>query len=346
MKINLDSFISSLQDNLNVAYLNRSGTELTVRCFNCGDSVNANHGHLNIKVDDPNYIVWRCVKCDSSGYVDTKFINNLKIKDESALRFAHKNSINIINKRKKIKQSSNNFSSFKKLKIPYSNDKKSLKKLKYLNNRLKTNLSVKDAVDYFKIVLDLRQLFRMNSWMKINEENYIMSRLANEGIGFISSDNTKIIFRDTSNSWKKRYFNYNVYGNFLDDNFSSAIYTVSKKIDLLFPMPLVVIAEGTIDIVSVVLNIFGRDSLNDNNIIFLNAFGKSYIKSLKKVRQLGFFDFNLKIFSDSDVNLSFYKKLKKYDPILYRKRILIYYNKLRKDFGYPKEYLSPKKTQL
>jgi len=336
MKITLDTFIDSLQSSLRVAYLNSRQTELTVRCPYCGDSDNINHGHLNIKVDDEECVVWRCVRCDTSGFVTPQFIRNLKITNDIAIRFAHKNSINASKIYKKVKTSITGPSKFRDILIPITDDTESIEKLEYVQDRLGVKISLQDAVNRYKMILNLEELWKCNHWMKMQENPQMMRMLADYGVGFLSIDKSKIIFRDVYGwNWSKRYFNYNIHGYIPD---SSSIYTISKNINLLSTNMEVIIAEGILDVMGIALNILPAGWENNQNLFIINAAGKSYVKSINLVRSYGFLDFNLRIFTDNDVNNGFFIKIKKRDPILYRKKIEInrnIFSKKENDFGLP-----------
>lgn len=324
----IERFVDSMQEQLRVAQINRKWTELTVRCFVCGDSKNQNHGHLNIRLTDPSSLVWRCVKCTASGVVNTSFIRNLNCHNDFIIKFAHRNSINVNKKTKALTGSSYNGDSFRKIHIPISKTKRSLRKLAYINSRLGINITPEEAAEVYKIVLDLREVFEANDFMKMTEKKFIMSMIADDGLGFISRDNSIINFRDTSDSWDKRYFNYNVYSK--DLPYSSSIYSISREVDLLEVTPSVYMAEGVFDIISVFSNILKSPKSG----IFMGVTGKSFLAGVYELYKLGFLSQNLNIYSDDDVDTGFYKWVKRDNPILSRSRINLFYNSKKKDFGY------------
>lgn len=302
------------------------------------------HGHLNIKIDDPDMIVWRCVKCTTGGYVTPKFVRDLRVNNDTVVRFAHKNSLTIKAQRKKAKVSITGPSMFRDIIIPMSDDEESLTKLDYVCNRLGRDISLFDAVHRYKMVLNLRDLYQENPWMEMQEDDWVMTMLANDGIGFLSIDKSMIIYRDVHGwKWPKRYFNYNVHGNMPD---SSAIYTIGKEVDLLSKKIIVIIAEGVFDVMGVALNVLPDGWEDDKNLFIINAAGKSYVKSINLIRSYGFLDMDLRIYTDKDVHDNFFRKIKKFDPILYRNKIEINRNTIKSDFGHCKEDIKVQRGRI
>ena len=344
MEIDIDAFVDALQSSLDVAILNRRETSITVRCPYCGDSLNPWHGHLNIRLSDPELLVWRCVKCTQGGYVNPEFIRNLRVTNDTVVKFAHKNSLSVAKLRKKAKASISGPSMFRDVILPMSNDRESLIKLDYVCNRLGRDISLYDAVNRYKMVLNLRDLYAENTWMEMQEDEWIMSMLANDGIGFLSIDKSMIIFRDVHGwKWPKRYFNYSIHGPIPD---SSVVYTIGKDVDLLSDKVEVIIAEGVFDVMGVALNVLPEGWEHDKNLFIINAAGKSYVKSINLVRSYGFLDMKLRIFTDQDVHDNFFKKIKRFDPILYREKIEINRNIIKGDFGHCKEDIKIKRGKI
>ncbi len=295
-------------------------------------------------MDPDEALVFRCVRCESSGYVTPEFIRNLRVTGDVAVRFAHKNSIKANKTRKKARASISGPSVFRDITLPMSDSKEAMIKLEYVQDRLGVNISLFDAIHRYKMVLDLRDLYKVNPWMEMQEEDYMMSMLADDGIGFLSIDKSTIVFRDVHGwKWNKRYYNYNIHGYIPG---SSSVYTISKEVDLLSRKIEVVIAEGIFDVLGTALNVLNPGWEDDKNLFIINATGKSFVKSINLIRSYGFLNMRLRIFSDDDVHDGFFRKIKQRDPVLYRERIEINRNVLKKDFGYPKDKIKVKRGRI
>jgi hypothetical protein len=325
-----ERFVVSLQENLRVAFLNRRATQLTVRCFNCGDSLDLDHGHCNIKLNDVDgFLVFRCVKCGFSGAVTPEFVRNLEVYELDALQIAHKN-ISKVKSSKRFKSASKKI---KRLKIPLPKNKSDYRRLEYLEDRLNIELS-ESEIQRLRIITDFREFFRINPFLDFTEENDIMAMLSDEGLGFLSADSSTISFRDTSDNWKTRYFVYKIVDN--DLIATSNIYSIKKEIDLLTKSPNVIITEGIIDLLGVYYSgLLSEDEKFDDETILLTAGSKTFFAVFNKILSYGFMECNAHFFADKDVNLNYFKRIKSNNLLLQNKQVKVSYNEFpkEKDFG-------------
>lgn len=209
--------------------------------------------------------------------------------------------------------------------------------MNYFNNRYQTNLSAEYIESKFKVILNSTQFFaRNNIFTSVGRYNFEKS------IGFLSSDASHIVFRDTTGTQKTRYNNLNISPNTEIDT-SSKIYNIRSEIDIMEPKVNLVITEGIFDIIGVYLHYY-KDTEKEKNTIFAAACGKSYNAVILNYIRKGFLDLDITIYSDADVDVSFYKSLKQNSLYLKNSKLTIFYNTQEKDFGVPKNRITLKKT--
>jgi hypothetical protein len=98
--------------------------------------------------------------------------------------------------------------------------------------------------------------------------------------------------------------------------------------------------EGVIDLYGVYFNLFNQKS--DGKTLYISANGKGYGFVLKYIAKLGFLDMNIEFYADSEVDISYFKYIKRNTEFLKDNRIKILYNKKDEDFGVKKENIETK----
>ncbi len=326
---------------LNKTALSRDGKEITTRCMYCGDSLNPNSAHLGIKLPQGDRVgVFHCFKCNASGVLthnkltewglnsDTNLLIDLAKFNKSVFKLP-KNNIYL---GESVVNVDNSF---------VTKDKLSELKLKYINNRIGTNIGFGDLLSK-KIVLNIKDLLSSNNINKITRHKSIIDELDNNFIGFLSQDNNFINLRNlnqgkVSSSIDKRYINYNIFGKL--DN-TKRYYTIPTDIDLLNPKRIRLnIAEGVFDILSVYYNLMDR---NEDNIIYSSILGSGYMNICQHfINTLKLINIEIHIYIDNDVKQ--YKitqlkdMLKPFDIPMYIHRNIY---EGEKDFGVPKERIN------
>lgn len=190
--------------------------------------------------------------------------------------------------------------------LPISNtavniDELTMKKLRYINSRLGTNLSIKDCIDD-KIVFNLDDLIHANS-LRPTRDSRIIEALDSYFIGFLSYDNAFLNMRNLSttdnlhHSINKRYINYNVVDKL--DN-TQRVYIVPTSINLSDPTPIELhMAEGPFDVLSIKHNLVG-DSYNK---IFGGVLGSGYKGLVRFVMTtLKIPNLSVHIYADADID--------------------------------------------
>lgn len=329
-----------LKGKLKVCKLNSAGTEINIRCPYCGDSIKDPYkGHLYISTKPPYF--YYCQRCNSTGRVNKEFLSKLECDNNFVLLNAIQREYHEYSKKVDIKYGKNlNFlKTDKPIIFPRAITKKDIEKKRYIEDRLGITLTDTD-IDKFKIVFSIKRFLSENKLdiIKKNIKNKFfiknINTIEDNCVGFLSSDRSTIIFRSLDKSITGyRYNNFTLFPE-ID---SKKTYTISTELDLSSRIFEVYLAEGILDILGV-YNHFYKDNLDGNkNKIFVANAGKSYMVTSNFLKKLGILNADIFIYSDSDVNLNFYKSLVKDDLFFGLNGISIFYNDLGKDFGVRKD---------
>lgn len=270
-----------------------NGKQHYTRCPYCGDSRNLSHAHLSIKIDvesdDP--MVFRCLKCDTRGLLTETVLEELDILVER----------DMINELKSYNKKSMRYGKIvnldtEKFTVPlYYENSLNSQKLDYINSRLGLDLSYTDARDK-KILLNLFDFMKFNDIEKIDGLYYSMMKVLNNNyVGFLSSNNNCIVFRDITGNQKYRYFKVILNPKNLNPD---TFYSVPSSIPLLYTHDINVhLTEGIFDILSVQENLIRDNSVN----FFYATCGFGGITILKYLLHHGInTGVNLHIYSDND----------------------------------------------
>lgn len=289
--------LAKLQE-LPVCHANSDETEHTVRCPYCGDSKTPSHAHLGIFIDlnDDSGMVWHCFRCGVGGILTDEVLEDLGIfMNETETR-----NLRVYNK--KIQKLSNKRTILKteRFIVPLSNATPTTNaKLQYVNNRLGTNFDYHDA-QRNKIILSLLEFMTVNEIPSIpNMKDWIYQVIEQEYVGFLSSNNNCITFRNINpNSRNKRYIKVILNPLNPDD---ATFYSIPSQLDLLYDGPLHVhIAEGTFDILSIKYNLKPNLTLGGDHIFYASC-GYSYTSILKHLIRNGIAtNLHVHIYADAD----------------------------------------------
>jgi hypothetical protein len=317
------------------SYQTTNKKEVRIRCPYCGDSKsNPTSAHLYIEMTAP--FRFHCFKCETSGVLNQEAFRDMGLFDSEL-------ALSVVSANKERKNNSGiQKVSFKKQMVKnnvFETDA-TLNSLQYFNNRFHSNYTADFVKTKFKAVLDPIMFFNENRITPNVQFDFTQS------IGFLSSDNSHVIFRDYGGKQDKRYNNLNIAYNENEGTISKT-YNISSNISAMEPDVNLVIAEGVFDIIGVYTH-FYRD--NDYNTIFAAACGKAYNAVISNYIRMGFLNLNVIIYSDADVDPSFYRALKNNAPYLKNSKITVFYNNLYdpktkygKDYGCPKEDIQLRK---
>jgi hypothetical protein len=314
------------------SYQTTNKKEVRVRCAYCGDSKNdKTHAHLYIEMKPP--FKFYCQRCSTAGILNQQTLRDLGIFDGEL-------SMMVISASKNVKRGINE-------KIQYKNNKLKLEPIEgiqssnivnYMSNRFQRQFDLGYVVKKFKVVSDARQFFIDNN-INILPGQYDF----NNSVGFVSSDNSHVIFRDMTGNQPKRYYNLNLQPS-VEKSTTNKMFNIRSAVDVLSETVNLVMTEGIFDIIGV-YEYFYKDKVQDqNNYIFASANGKGYAAVIMNYMRMGFLNINITIYSDSDVNTYFFKNLKESLPYIKTSNITVFYNEKGKDFGIPQEEIKLKKV--
>ena len=184
MILNSDDYINFLTSRIKpFAKLASGRKENNCRCFYCADSSNQRKGHFYISVpkeDEPSYFY--CQKCHTQGVVTNNKLIEWGIFDSAmGVELTRYNS-KVLSLTKNKKFLDNVIYNIRNSII--TEDKLSLFKFKYIDDRLGINLSLRDCIDN-KIVLNLKDLISENR-LQITRHSNIVDQLDANFIGFLS----------------------------------------------------------------------------------------------------------------------------------------------------------------
>lgn len=311
--------------------------QFRTRCILCGDSKkDPNKMRLGIKIDATNPeepILYRCFNCNRSGILTNRMLKaitgaqQIKTSVDGINRSILKSSGNIKTNRYKNTRVIN-------VKIPglYPKD---LNKAKYVFGRLGRIIDPKEH-EGLKIIWSLYDFLSVNNLKSNSKMDWLLDR---DYVGFLSTNNDFISFRDITDKNKFRWYKYNIFEIF--DN-SASFYSIPGRLELFTPEDIHIhIAEGPFDILSILYNI--NDNNRTNNLYISSTDGEFYTPLLH------YFE---KGFVGSNIFIDVYKDNVKYGETEYdygklktdlktyvinTKNIHIYYNahEGEKDFGVP-----------
>lgn len=314
-----DEFIDYLRENLGCEPKITSNNIIT-RCPVCWDrhrKEGKDHKHLYISLEAP---IFNCFQsgCYTKGLVG-KLIKYIEGKDTSE-KFVNKQEIK---KYEKLKVSETRTKK-EKIKLQFPDLKQNVFRNKefYLKKRLKfQNINLHNI---YGLVFDIREFLDSNNIVGDMKLNKMKDFLHNNFIGFVTRNNSSIIFRNIDHTSKFRYYKYKLVNtNFMDYYCINNINRNDKNT--------IVLSEGIFDIFCEYL----FDSTNNKNDTRLYASSnsdkfQSIIKSIIFDEQM--FRPDVKILSDQGINLDFYKRIKHFNKHIIN-TLTVYYNKAGKDFG-------------
>lgn len=332
--------IADLQ-NISINPTKRVGNKVyNIRCPFCGDSQkNPMHEHFYIKIQPDErtgmaLFSYDCKLCNARKRVmSLTDAINIGIKNQYLLEYIKNNQSKV----KNVVYNTNSNALAEKLEFN-SNTVSNVEdfKQRYMYNRLH-NSDIANNPNKYKIIYDLVDFFKRNK-LEPNFTDYpnakqLLRQMHDNCIGFLSFDNTHIIFRDVTGNVGRRYTQYMIYSenkllNMGLNTETSGIYVIPTDIDVMAKQLKLVMAEGTFDILRAYNDLY-TDKTNTIFASVSNAHG--YSSALKKFMEYGFMFSNIDIYSDSDVDIWYYKNnIKVYEPCANFK---IYYNELYKDIG-------------
>lgn len=315
-----------------------SDVEIRTRCPYCGDSQKDFHtGHLYIKINpnDNCPVVYNCFKCPAHGLLKYDDLELLGLEGDEFKSGIHNLNQNASYKSYEVKER------YFDLKLPDTYD---MNKIKYLQDRLGRKFTKEELQD-MRVITSFKHFLLLNDIKSVTCKPYIARLMEDKYIGFLSNNNSHILFRDTTDSQKIRWYKYPI----LTESVGQKIfYSIKSSVDLYTSENIVInLSEGVMDCLSIAYNL---DNFNDN-ILNIAVCGKFYTKMIEKLIGMGFIGDNIiiNIYSDKDYTFdtsfqSYKRVLKRYKYLV--KEINVYYNLLSKDCGVPKDKIKLQKYSI
>jgi hypothetical protein len=288
--------------------------------------------------DDDSPILYNCFNCGACGVLTPTILRDLNVFDSSVNK-----DLVILNSKSKGKHKTHNINkNINKLKNPLAiKTDLNIKKKEYIESRLgiKTN-SIE--LNKLKVVFSLTQFLETNNVYGITTYKNIVNKLDIDSIGFLSSGNEIIIFRDITGANKFRYNKYNIFN---EPDIARSFYSIPSDIDITSDKPLNInLAEGVFDILGIYFHLYDKDVENN---LYIAVMGASYMNTIKYLIHSGLFGNNItiNIYSDSDKDTYYYESLiKEIKPWV--NKIRLFYNDKEKDYGVPKEYIELREVRI
>lgn len=311
-----ENFLDYLKENLGEP-IKVNNSNIICRCPWCEMNKDKKHYHLWISLEAP---IFRCffAGCQSSGSLKKLF---KKISgNDSSDKYVDKNKIKE-NVKKKI-FSSENIDSNNKNNIVLSELKEDQFKLKTLYMKKRLGFSDISLSRIKGLIFDVDSFIRDNNIELEYKHLQLKDYLHSNFVGFLTEHKSVVIFRNIDPQSSFRHFKLKI-GNthFLD------YYKINGNRD----SNNIILSEGTFDIILEHIN--DTIGLKSNVLLYSAALSTSYDSLIKSiVFDTQVFRPNVIILSDRDVNLNFYKKLKNFNSHIINS-LVVYYNKIGKDFG-------------
>lgn len=312
-----------------------NGDEVVIRCPVCGDSIKSDtstHFHIKTDLDDDSMpLIYHCFRCDTAGVLNADIMRDIGIYDltlNSSVKAYNKQALKSLERRGFTK-----YAGKVDINLPYpQNLDLAEKKRAYISERLGLSLSIQELVS-LKVCFNFADFLRTNEISTLNVSKPILNKLHNNYVGFISTNNDFIQFRDiTGQEERYRYYNYDVYKTI---DRSRNFYSVPNKIDLMATEDIhIVLAEGIFDILGVFYHVFDNKL---DNMIYSAVCGCGFASVIKYYLRKGLTGKNIHItiFSDMDKTPEFYSHIFE-EVIDWVGSITLCYNAKSKDCGVPK----------
>ena len=325
------------------------GGEFQTRCPYCGDSqkdLRTGHFYMKILIQNKSVIPVHCFKCNYSGVLTPEALDLMGC-DDSELR----NGLIYLNKtgkyEKGMEYKDDQYKYFDRI-LP--DEYRYPDKLKYIDNRMGISFGKEDYKS-MKVVTSLYDFLIANNITKSSFSKQQRMVLERDYVGFLSSGNSHILFRDITDRYDLSWIKYPI-----DEESSKnkVWYGLTCELDPFIKDDITInIAEGVMDIIGVGYHL-GMKKENTMNIAIT---GQNYNSMILHLISIGLVGGNvtLNIFSDNDKMFStnnnrasterFHRKyLELYKPLY--KSINLYYNMKSKDYGVKKENIALNKIMI
>lgn len=324
------------------ATLNGTRDWVNMRCPLCGDSKkdpNKKRMYIKVKLKDGENSLFCCHNCNTIG--PTESILPLLFDGDYEILSLAKSYGNELRKNPKYKYYKMTKRKDVKLDLP-PNTEFNKDKIKYINKRLGIKLTNGDIRGY-KIVIDFYDFLYMNRVENLTRDKRVCDKLETDYFGFLTLNNDYLVMRNIRNSEDKYMKRYEVYSIFGNDDTTKRMYIMPTEIDITQEIE-INIAEGVFDILGVFHHIKNKETKNKLYVAVCGSGYESVIRYI--ISKYGVIFHKINIFSDSDKDVSYYRNIKRKLGKRVDGDITVYYNKIGKDYGVPKEEIDLKYVRI
>lgn len=316
--------------------------EVRTRCPFCGDSqknFNTGHFYLRINPNDNYPILYNCFKCPAHGILRYDDLELLGVVGDS-----FKQGMTTLNKTSDKVSSQENF--IQDIKFNYEIPTTySYRKIDYIENRLGLKFN-DEQLKRMKVITSLKDFLVLNQIPTITCKPTMAKYIEANYVGFLSHNNTHILWRDTTEQSEIRWYKYPItYASIGQRLF----YTMESMVDLYTEDEITInLAEGVMDTLSIAHH-FNFES--QDNVLNIAVCGKYYNAILKYLFGLGFVGSNVtvNVYADrdytQDTSIEHYRRIfKTYSYFV--KQINVFYNLKSKDCGVPLDKIALQKHTI
>ena len=318
--------------------------EIRTRCPFCGDSQkNFNTGHLYLRINPmDNYpILYNCFKCPAKGILKYNDLELFGITGQ-----VYKDAMTTLN------LTSNAVTSFHTQEIQSKyfdfHIPKSFQydwKIHYIEDRIGKEFKEED-LSKMKVITSLRDFMMYNNINAITCKPGVARMFEANYIGFLTANNSHILFRDCTNTMNIRWCKYPITKESIGQR---VFYSLESEIDLFTKDTITInLAEGVMDVLGINYNLGFNQK---DNTLNMAVCGKYYNSIIKYLFTLGFVgsNVNINIYPDNDhtddTSLKHYQEIFKNYSYLVNK-FTVNYNTLSKDCGVRKEKIMLESYQI
>ena len=284
--------------------------ELNTRCGFCGDSVkNAFHKHFYINLSAPHPCF--CQRCGfRSGMITSEVLEALNAAERDASVYVRQLEKKARSSRKERRRPPSMITDGQRMIIPLPDrtNEEDRNTIEFLEKRLQSPISEKEIERYRIITCGLYGFLQLNDISELTIHQREADRLNESCIGFLSSDESYIIFRTMDDEYVKnggrRYTNYRIHNSWE----GSKSFSSRSDINLLAPEYKVVCAEGIIDLIQIEKTYYNENRWSDS-FIGVATCGSTHETVLRQLLVDGIINQSLDLYIDNDTSGAVDKKL-------------------------------------
>jgi len=333
-------------------YKVRNG-QINLRCPICGDSATLNHAHMYVSLERPH--PWMCQRCGAKGgYLTSELLEALGCAEREAAQYA-RDVMKAERRGGGIRRRGPRLAAGEgrlELPPPDRNDRRQLAGLRYIERRIGGELEDREIVRY-KIVTSLYAFLDANGIQDVTVHQREADRLDETCIGFLSADESYIVFRTLDEDYVarggRRYTNFRVYQEWE----GSKMFVVRHNVDLLSPRHTIVLGEGVLDLIGAE-RAFYPDQRWEPDFVGAACCGSAHGAALRSLIGLGLLSPDVDLHADREPGaLKKLKNLRDESPFFRTPgfRLRVFQNHFdaslpKEDFGVPAERIRRVQARL